>query len=187
MFQALRTLDYQLLQQAVAAANQSPTAQALTHFLAEALIFVFPLVLFMLWRKPEVRGDRHFARKAVVLACMAAVGSLAVKAVIAFLWARPRPFISHPDLTHLALHVDPLSFPSGHALLAFTIASSLYLSGYRRTGGILLVLATLVALGRVFAGVHYPSDVLAGALIGVLVSWYLQREAGSLHQYLPNN
>jgi undecaprenyl-diphosphatase len=63
---------------------------------------------------------------------------------------------------------DP-SFPSDHATGAFALAFGIWL--YDRTiGGILLVLAAIVAFARVYVGTHYPGDVVAGALIAVAVA-----------------
>ena len=59
------------------------------------------------------------------------------------------------------------SFPSGHAAGSFAMASLVFASR-RREGGWLLVLAALIGLSRVMLGVHYLSDVLAGALLGAL-------------------
>ena len=66
------------------------------------------------------------------------------------------------------------SFPSDHATAAFAIAVAL-LRRHRKAGAIALVLAGLLAIARVAVGTHYPSDVLAGALIGTtaaLILWY---------------
>ena len=72
-------------------------------------------------------------------------------------------------------------------MFSFVIATSLYLSGYYKLGRFLLIVALLISLGRIFSGVHYPSDVLAGALVGIGAAWYLHREASSLKLYLPNH
>ncbi|NCP86102.1 MAG: hypothetical protein CO094_03330 [Anaerolineae bacterium CG_4_9_14_3_um_filter_57_17] len=68
-------------------------------------------------------------------------------------------------------NTDPHSFPSGHAARAFLIA---FLAGALGPGGLALALwiwAPLVSLARVAMGVHYLSDVIAGALVGWLIGW----------------
>ena len=68
-------------------------------------------------------------------------------------------------LVLVARSTDP-SFPSDHAAAAFAIAFAvLFVS--RPLGAVFLLAAAIVALSRVFAGVHYPADVAAGALIGL--------------------
>ena len=58
---------------------------------------------------------------------------------------------------------------SDHAILGFAVAVMVWRYN-RRVGTALLVLATLLAIARVFVGAHYPSDVLGGALLGALTS-----------------
>jgi undecaprenyl-diphosphatase len=97
---------------------------------------------------------------------VAAAIAMATNQAISHLWERPRPFTAHPTLTHLlsAPSADP-SFPSDHAAAAFAIAFAVL--GISRWGGIgFLAAATLIGLSRVALGLHYPSDVLAGMLVG---------------------
>jgi len=68
-------------------------------------------------------------------------------------------------------NTDPHSFPSGHATRAFMLALMALALGPTWFGVIVLVWAPLVSLARVYVGVHYLSDVLAGALLGLLIGW----------------
>jgi undecaprenyl-diphosphatase len=91
------------------------------------------------------------------------------------IWARPRPYLAHPGDAHLFIPAshDP-SFPSDHATAAFAIAVAILLR-HRKAGVLALVLATLVSVGRVAVGTHYPGDVLAGAAVGTvaaLIFWH---------------
>ncbi len=67
-------------------------------------------------------------------------------------------------------NTDPHSFPSGHAARAFLIAVLAGALGPGWLAGILWVWAPLVALARVAMGVHYLSDIIAGALVGIVVA-----------------
>lgn len=66
---------------------------------------------------------------------------------------------------------DPHSFPSGHAARAFLIATIATGLGPPGLAAVLWIWAPLVALARVAMGVHYLSDIIAGALFGVIVAW----------------
>jgi len=78
---------------------------------------------------------------------------------------RPRPFQRHPGVRLAAIPLDAYSFPSGHTLhaVAFTTVA---LSYYGELAILLLPFTLLVALSRPALGLHYPSDVLAGATLG---------------------
>lgn len=123
-----------------------------------------------------VAGIRHRAAlRAGLLAGASAAGALAVAALVARLVDRPRPFAADPDGVHLlARHAADPGFPSDHATAAFAIATALVLVD-RRLGVPALVAAVALALDRVALGVHYPSDVLAGAALGIAVATLLFR------------
>jgi undecaprenyl-diphosphatase len=81
------------------------------------------------------------------------------------LFARPRPYSGLQNVRLLVACSGSFSFPSGHAATSFAIASII---GYfsRRTAVPALCIAVLVGFSRIYVGVHYPSDVLAGAAWG---------------------
>ncbi len=82
---------------------------------------------------------------------------------------RPRPFVFLEGMKLLiSKSPESKSFPSDHATLAFAVAVSLLLSGEKKWGAVALIMAFFVALGRVYVGVHFPLDVTAGALLGII-------------------
>jgi undecaprenyl-diphosphatase len=104
------------------------------------------------------------------LACVSALGAAALamagNQVISRIWDRPRPYVTHAASDHLlaAPSPDP-SFPSDHAAAAFAIAFAV-LALSRRGGLVFLAAATAIGLTRIALGMHYPSDVVAGAVVG---------------------
>jgi undecaprenyl-diphosphatase len=112
-------------------------------------------------------------RRAAIAGALGAALALACGQVISRIVDRPRPFVADPAGVHLfARHVADASFPSDHATAAFAIAVALALRN-RRWGLVALAFASLLAVGRVALGLHYPSDVLGGALLGCGVSLLL--------------
>ncbi len=86
------------------------------------------------------------------------------------IFARPRPQI---DISTAILPFDfyhSFSFPSGHAIIAFAAAFILG-RGHERLKWFYYLLAFLIAFSRVYLGKHYPSDILAGAVIGLLIGF----------------
>jgi undecaprenyl-diphosphatase len=104
------------------------------------------------------------------LVVIAYFGSGAVSDVIKLSVDRARP-VDHPLVPEPTSH----SFPSGHATTSFACASTLAPFVGRRRGTVLYVLAAAIAYSRVYVGVHYPLDVLAGALLGLAVATALRR------------
>lgn len=82
---------------------------------------------------------------------------------------RERPFIAHADIDCLTAPLDRYSFPSGHTLHAvfFAVVASTW---FPALGPLLFGFAALVALSRPVLGLHYPSDVLVGGLIGAALA-----------------
>lgn len=97
---------------------------------------------------------------------------------------RPRPFVTHPELTALLDPGDQWSFPSGHTLSSFAAATALCFF-HRKSGALAYILAALIAFSRLYASVHYPTDVLAGVLLGILCglvgAWLTVRITDRIH------
>ena len=80
--------------------------------------------------------------------------------------ARIRPYDLNESVTLLVSRLSDYSIPSGHTLASFEAATAMTLYN-KRLGIPALVLATLIALSRLYLYVHYPTDVLAGAALGI--------------------
>jgi undecaprenyl-diphosphatase len=85
---------------------------------------------------------------------------------------RPRPYDSYPDLLHPLAHESSYSFPSGHTSVAFATATSLSLQFQKWYITLPAFLwATAVGYSRMYLGVHYPSDVLIGIVVGMTTAY----------------
>ena len=83
--------------------------------------------------------------------------------------ARPRPYVAHPHALVILARSADFSFPSDHAIIAGAFAAGLLLLN-RALGAVAAVAAVLLAFSRVYAGMHYPGDVLAGLLAGAAIA-----------------
>jgi undecaprenyl-diphosphatase len=135
----------------------------LAYINASEALFVAALVLVFLF----ANGERRRAwRRAALAAVLSAGVALAIAKVISEIVDRARPFVVEPHGVHLfSAHAADPGFPSDHATGAFAVAMAIYLRN-RAWGTVALVAAALLAVGRVAIGVHFPSDVLAGAVLG---------------------
>lgn len=99
--------------------------------------------------------------------CAIAVGFLIGELTLKNIVCRPRPYVSFPEFTKLLVYPSGYSFPSGHSCSSF--AGAVVLFGFSKKWGVpALVLAALIAFSRVYVFVHWPSDILCGALLGTL-------------------
>jgi membrane-associated phospholipid phosphatase len=159
-------MDYAIVHALNALVIAHPLLVDAARLLATWIVPVVVAATLMPWLASGAGAD---ARKRVTAGALLAAGAaMAVNQVIGALWQRPRPFAAHPDgiVPFTALSTDP-SFPSDHAAAAFAIAVAALLA-YRPAGRVLLGLAVLVAASRVLIAAHYPTDVLAGAVVGAV-------------------
>ncbi len=121
-------------------------------------------------------GSASRLRQGVAGAVVAAGLALGTNSLISHVWARPRPSVAHPGSVHLWFtgpSADP-SFPSDHASAAFAVAFAILMVS-RRFGLIMILLAGAIAISRVAIGLHYPGDVLAGAVVGLFAALVVMR------------
>ncbi len=111
---------------------------------------------------------RESRRWGMIMLCAIAAGFLLGELLLKNVICRERPFQAFPGYT--ALLISPpsgFSFPSGHSCASFA-ASTVLLAVSKEWGFPALALAVLIAFSRIFLFVHWPTDVLAGSLLGVL-------------------
>ena len=108
---------------------------------------------------------RPAVKPAIIMAVTGVVGVLLYK-VLKKVCVRERPFITHTSISLAMAPLDRYSFPSGHTLHAVSFTWQAVVQ-FPELSWVLIPLATLIAASRVVLGLHYPTDVLAGAAIGV--------------------
>jgi undecaprenyl-diphosphatase len=120
-------------------------------------------------------------RAAVAVATIfAVIGSQIISNLLKNAFDRRRPSVAYSDVHPLVAVPANASMPSGHAWIAFAAATVLCVAVPRRRAWF-LALAGLIALSRVYLGVHYPSDVVAGAAGGVVTGLLVLLGARLVH------
>lgn len=105
------------------------------------------------------------------ISCMGLLALLFNNMLLKHLIARSRPYDCIRGLIPLITPPTDYSFPSGHTAASFAVGVLLFRKLPKRYGIPALVLAALIGFSRLYLGVHYPSDVLAGALLGTGISY----------------
>lgn len=137
-------------------------------FFAKYTLYIF-LLSVAIWATIGVKANGARLRIALWALAAALVSRFAIVEIIRLILPRPRPYmyfnfeplISEPLLNSSA-------FPSGHAAFLFAFITTLSL--YNKRAASLYVIAILVGIARVFAGVHWLSDVIAGAVVGIVTA-----------------
>lgn len=178
----IQSLDYQILAAIIEYVRSdflTPLVLFITHLGDGGTVWLILAALCLVRRQTRPCG----AAMLVALLIGLLVGNMTIKPLV----ARPRPFLTDPELTNL-IRQGGWSFPSAHAMSSFAAATSFYLffrrKGHAAYGIPCLVLAALIALSRLYVCVHYPSDVLCGALLGVALAFLatgLVRKGASLY------
>lgn len=99
-----------------------------------------------------------------------ALNALLVNVIIKNLVARTRPYEVIDGLTRLVGEQSDFSFPSGHTSSGFSVAVVIFMLMPKKYGVPALITATIIAYSRLYVGVHYPTDVLGGFIIGTLAA-----------------
>lgn len=163
--------DIQLFHLLYGVARQSPSLDATIVFFAKYFPYaiVLAFVVLLIYSGYEKREKIKIFWTALFSTIIARFG---VVELIRLFYHRPRPFVAYDIQPLFAEH--SWSFPSGHAAFFFALATTLYF--YNKKWGVWFFVAALViSLSRIIAGVHYPSDIVGGALVGIAVAYIVFR------------
>ncbi len=147
------------IQESLRAGWLSPVVVGITHLGDAGTLWILVTLALLCFRKTRKLG----VACAISMLIGLAVTNLALKNWV----ARVRPYELVAGLERIIEAQHDWSFPSGHTTNSFACAWVLFRRAPRRYGVPALVMAALIALSRLYVGVHYPTDVLAGLVIGI--------------------
>ena len=147
--------------------------------LGEGGIFWIAVAVILLFFKKTRRSG-------ICIGASLLIGVIVGNGIIKNVVARPRPYDAIAGIESVVSHLSDYSFPSGHSLCCFEAATALAMN---RTKWAIpaYIGAVLVAVSRLFLFVHYPTDVICGALLGVLFGVLGSLAAGAIYDRVCAN
>lgn len=131
-------------------------AQYFVYYLVAGAVVVFLLI----------KNKKEKIRYLLLVGSSVILSRIVITELIRFIWHRSRPFVDH-QVNQLLEHSASGSFPSGHIVFLFALATAVYFFN-KKLGIAFLIISFLVGMARVFVGIHYPLDILGGIVIGIL-------------------
>ena len=151
------------------------SVDAVIFFLAQPAALLLVLCLAGFAAREIVREKKASAQWLLIekwaLVFFAAVLAWMLGGLVKDIVAAPRPFLDLADANLLFPQGDHDSFPSGHVAFLSALAGALYLFRSHRLAYSFAAGAVLVGFARVAAGIHWPSDIIAGVVLGIAVAW----------------
>ncbi|CEH31473.1 bacitracin ABC transporter permease [Aneurinibacillus migulanus] len=161
--------------------KQYPYLNPVIVFLAEYMLYFVCLSIVVYWFT-RTNKNRMMVIQAVIAFILAEIlGKMAGQ-----FHSHYQPFAVLPHVNQLIEHDIDNSFPSDHTILFFSVCISFWLVR-KKGGGLWLMLPCCVAISRIWVGVHYPIDVITGALLGVISAlfvYWLVPKLSSIKQLL---
>lgn len=145
----------------------TPIVKIYTHLGDAGMMWIVIAILLLIFKRTRKYGLLMLAS----LALMYIVNNLLLKELI----DRTRPYEVFDKVQRLIEKQRDPSFPSGHSASSFAAAMCIYLNAPKKYGIPILLLALLMALSRLYVGVHYPGDVVTGAIVGSLMAWLVYK------------
>ncbi|KLU62575.1 undecaprenyl-diphosphatase BcrC [Peptococcaceae bacterium CEB3] len=156
-------------------AGHIPLLDGVMAFVAQYALELYVVLFLAAWFfLPRQEGKQ---RHALFIMGLSGILALLFNVVIAHFWFRPRPFatLARGTFTKLIPHPADASFPSDHVSGSFGFAVGSFGKTARWIQVSFTLLAVLVGIARVYTGVHWPTDVLGGAVVGALGSFIMWR------------
>jgi undecaprenyl-diphosphatase len=167
----INNLDLQLFSYINNFAGHSKALDFTGVFFAQYLAYILIAFIIILLFYPN--NNRFFNRIMVIVSVFAGlVARFIVKELIILFYHRPRPYVLLSGIHKLiptALADNYQSFPSGHAIFYFALAMGLFYFN-KKLGTYYFVAAIVMCIARVFVGVHWPTDIAGGAILGMLTA-----------------
>jgi undecaprenyl-diphosphatase len=159
-------------------AGHHSVMDAVMKFFAQDSLEIYAILFIVAWF--ALPKSEEAKRHALIVSFCSGLLALFMNVVIAQIWFRPRPFAVLPkgSFTQLIPHSYDASFPSDHTAGSFAFASGTWNRSARWVSYSFTTVAVFTMISRVYVGVHWPTDVIAGMVVGIVsgrIMWRFER------------
>ncbi|MHC5218317.1 undecaprenyl-diphosphatase [Enterococcus sp. LJL128] len=168
----MTTIDNEVFRSINNLAGRNDVLDYLGIFISKYTIFI--LAAFLIFQWFYKRQDSSY-RKVLILSLLTFIVAEILAKGLGQLYEHLQPFAVLPNVNQLIEKEVNNSFPSDHTVLFFSILTPLFLYSGRKGKVLCFFSALLVGISRIFVGVHYPSDVVAGGLLAIAVGILIYR------------
>jgi undecaprenyl-diphosphatase len=148
--------------------------------IANPKIIWFPLIILFLIFYKQHKGWMFFESAIAI-----GVGVVFSEYIVKNIFVRQRPFEYYDWITTIDHAAEGFSFPSSHALVAFSLATVVILNTKQKwLHNCVIIFAVLVCVSRIYLGVHFIGDVIMGGAIGFLLGWLASKFLPRLYRAL---
>ncbi len=162
--------------------NYTPWLNELMIDLAQGGLYIYAVLLVAYWFIGRTPSIIQMHREAGLSALFAGVLGLIINIIISHIWFRPRPFVTLHTVP-LIHHSADASFPSDHATGSTGLAGGAFLRD-RKMGIFFGILALFIGFSRVYVGVHYPTDVLGGFIVGLFSTFVIAKAKNPVNRLI---
>lgn len=140
-----------------------PIMKFITSLGDEGIVPIALCILLMIFKKTRKVG--------ITAGTSLALEAILINLMIKKLVGRTRPYVVNEAIEYITKRPGDYSFPSGHTGCMFAVASVLFYMLPKKVGIPAMVVASLVGISRLYVGVHYPTDIIGGFIIGMFTGF----------------
>ena len=141
----------------------NPIMKFITSLGDEGILPIALVILFLIFKKTRKVG----LTAGLSLGLEAILINLTIKKIV----GRTRPYMVNEAIEYITKRPSDNSFPSGHTGCVFAVASVLFYMMPKKVGIPAMIIASLVGISRLYVGVHYPTDIIGGFIIGMFTGF----------------
>ncbi len=151
-------------------ANSNKIIVTIFTSVAEYTVYAIPIFFILYWYFPIKQGKNHDRRIALQAVFSGLLSWLVFSNILGRIINRMRPF-EPGGIQEILFHRPTYSFPSDHAAFFFALATTFFITKTKKISYTFLIVAVFVSIARIGVGIHWPTDIIGGALLGIGIAY----------------